>query len=162
MGWMSAELLNVFDADKIEDEAQLELQKIPQSEMTPAIEEQIRAKAQDRLANIASSTFNGELNEYIVTVRNLHDQKIDSINIDTIVRSGFNSFTQEKAKETIKSFTEYLEQHKDEIMALSIFYNQPYNRHENEHGEENSVAEIDMSCHRHKISEHRQNHTAGN
>lgn len=128
LGQMSAELLNVFDADKIEDEAQLELQKIPQSEMTPAIEEQIRAKAQERLANIASSTFNGELNEYIVTVRNLHDQKIDTINIDTIVRSGFNTFTLEKAKETIKSFAEYLEQHKDEIMALSIFYNQPYNR----------------------------------
>lgn len=97
-------------------------------EITPAIEEQIRAKAQQKLADVASSTFNGELNEYIVTVRNLHDQKIDSINIDTVVRSGFNSFTQEKAKETIKSFAEYLEQHKDEIMALSIFYNQPYNR----------------------------------
>ena len=55
-------------------------------------------------------------------------KKTDSINIDTVVRSGFNSFTQEKAKETIKSFAEYLEQHKDEIMALSIFYNQPYNR----------------------------------
>lgn len=96
--------------------------------MTPAIEEQIRAKAQQKLADVASSTFNGELNEYIATVRNLHDQKIDSINIDTVVQSGFNSFTQEKAKETIKSFAEYLEQHKDEIMALSIFYNQPYNR----------------------------------
>ena len=128
LGQMSAELLNAFDADKIEDEAQLELRKIPQTEITPAMEEQIRAKAQERLADVASSTFNGELNEYIVTVRNLHDQKIDTVNIDTVVRSGFNSFTQEKAKETIKSFTEYLEQHKDEILALSIFYNQPYNR----------------------------------
>lgn len=128
LGQMSAELLNAFDFDKIEDEAQLELQKIPRMEITPAMEEQIRAKAQEKLADVASSTFNGELNEYIVTVRNLHDQKIDSINIDTVVRSGFNSFTQEKAKETIKSFAEYLEQHKDEIMALSIFYNQPYNR----------------------------------
>ncbi|MCQ2319075.1 MAG: restriction endonuclease subunit R, partial [Bacteroidales bacterium] len=128
LGQISAELLNAFDADKIEEESRLELQKIPRMEITPAIEEQIRAKAQQKLANVASSTFNGELNEYIVTVRNLHDQKIDSINIDTVVRSGFNSFTQEKAKETIKSFAEYLEQHKDEIMALSIFYNQPYNR----------------------------------
>ncbi len=128
LGQMSAELLNAFDADKIEDETQLELQKISRTEITPAIEEQIRAKARQKLADIASSTFNGELNEYIVTVRNLHDQKIDSVNIDTVVRSGFNTFTLEKAKETVKSFSEYLEQHKDEIMALSIFYNQPYNR----------------------------------
>ena len=128
LGQMSAELLSAFDPDKIDDEAQKELRKIPPVEMTPAIEEEIRKKAQQRLADVASSTFNGELNEYIVTVRSLHDQKIDTVNIDTVLKSGFNSFTLEKAKETVKDFSEYLEQHKDEIMALSIFYNQPYNR----------------------------------
>jgi type I restriction enzyme R subunit len=128
LGQMSAELLSAFDPDKIDEEAQKELQKIPPVEMTPAIEEEIRKKAQQRLADVASSTFNGELNEYIVAVRSLHDQKIDTINIDTVLVSGFNSFTLEKAKETVKDFSEYLEQHKDEIMALSIFYNQPYNR----------------------------------
>ena len=128
LGQMSAELLSAFDPDKIDDEAQAELKKIPPAELTPAIEEEIRRKAQQRLADIASSTFNGELNEYIVTVRNLHDQKIDTVNLDTVLKSEFNSFTLEKAKETVHDFTEYLEQHKDEIMALSIFYNQPYNR----------------------------------
>lgn len=128
LGQMSAELLSAFDPDKIDDEAQTELKKIPPTELTPAIEEEIRRKAQQRLADVASSTFNGELNEYIVTVRNLHDQKIDTVNLDTVLKSEFNSFTLEKAKETVKDFAEYLEQHKDEIMALSIFYNQPYNR----------------------------------
>lgn len=130
LGQMSAELLNAFDPDKIEEEMQKIKHSFSCDAMTPVIEDDIWAKAQEKLANVASSTFNGELNEYIVTVRNLHDQKIDTVNIDTVVRSGFNSFTQEKAKETIKSFTEYLEQHKDEILALSIFYNQPYNRRE--------------------------------
>ena len=128
LGQMSAELLAAFDPDKIEDEVQPQLKDISPTEMTPAIEEEIRKKAQQRLADIASSTFNGELNEYIVLVRSLHDQKIDSVNMDTVISSGFNSFTKEKAEETVKSFAEYLEQHKDEIMALSIFYNQPYNR----------------------------------
>ncbi|MBQ1653376.1 MAG: restriction endonuclease subunit R, partial [Bacteroidales bacterium] len=128
LGQMSAELLAAFDPDKIDREAQPELQKISRADMTPAIEEKIRAEAQKRLADTASLTFNGELNEYIVKVRTLHDQKIDSINIDTVVSSGFNSFTLEKAQETVRDFAEYLEQHKDEITALSIFYNQPYNR----------------------------------
>jgi type I restriction enzyme R subunit len=128
LGQMSAELLAAFDPDKIDDEVQPQLRNIPPAEMTPAIEEEIRKKAQQRLADIASSAFNGELNEYIVLVRSLHDQKIDSVNMDTVISSGFNSFTKEKAEETVKSFAEYLEQHKDEIMALSIFYNQPYNR----------------------------------
>lgn len=128
LGQMSAELLAAFDPDKIDNAAQPELQKISRADMTPAIEEKIRAEAQKRLADTASLTFNGELNEYIVKVRTLHDQKIDSINIDTVVSSGFNSFTLEKAQETVRDFAEYLEQHKDEITALSIFYNQPYNR----------------------------------
>ena len=128
LGQMSADLLAAFDPDKIEDEAQPQLKDISPAEITPAIEEEIRKKAQQRLADIASSTFNGELNEYIVLVRSLHDQKIDTVNIDKVLKSGFNSFTLEKAKETVKDFAEYLEQHKDEIMALSIFYNQPYNR----------------------------------
>ena len=128
LGQMSAELLAAFDPDKIDSVAQPELQKISRADMTPAIEEKIRAEARKRLADTASLTFNGELNEYIVKVRTLHDQKIDSINIDSVVSSGFNSFTLEKAQETVRDFAEYLEQHKDEITALSIFYNQPYNR----------------------------------
>ena len=128
LGQMSAELLAAFDPDKIDIAAQPELQKINPNDMTPDIEVKIRAEAQKRLADTASVTFNGELNEYIVKVRTMHDQKIDSINIDTVISSGFNSFTLEKAQETVRDFAEYLERHKDEIMALSIFYNQPYNR----------------------------------
>ena len=128
LGQISADLINAFDPDKIDDLAKPEIDTIPRSEITPAIEEQIRKKAQQKLFDIATSTFNGELNEYIVLVRSLHDQKIDSVNMDTVISSGFNSFTKAKAEETVKSFAEYLEQHKDEIMALSIFYNQPYNR----------------------------------
>lgn len=125
---MSAELLAAFDPDNIEDAAQPEIQSIPLIKRTPAIEKKIREEAQKRLIETAISTFNGELNEYIVTVRNLHDQKIDTINLDTVILSEFNRFTLEKAKETIHDFTQYLEQHKNEILALSIFYNQPYNR----------------------------------
>lgn len=128
LGQMSAELLAAFDPDNIEDAAQPEIQSIPLIKMTPAIEKKIREDAQKRLIETAISTFNGELNEYIVTVRNLHDQKIDTINLDTVILSEFNRFTLEKAKETIHDFTQYLEQHKNEILALSIFYNQPYNR----------------------------------
>ena len=36
----------------------------------------------------------------------------------------------DKATAIVKDFNEYLELHKDEIKALSIFYNQPYNRRE--------------------------------
>lgn len=128
LGQMSAELLKAFDPDEIEQAMQPALKAVPHADLTPEMEEKIRKEAQKHLADTASSTFNGELNEYIVTVRNMHDQKIDIINTDTVLTSGFSNFTKEKAQETVQNFAEYLEQHKDEIMALSIFYNQPYNR----------------------------------
>lgn len=115
LGQMSAELLATFDPDKIDEMAKPKLQSIPPVEMTPALEEKIRKEAQQHLADIASSTFNGELNEYIVTVRNLHDQKIDTVNIDTVLQSGFNSFTLEKAKETVKDFADDQRPHCEQL-----------------------------------------------
>ncbi len=60
-------------------------------------------------------------------MRKEHEQIIDHINIDTVTKSEWDSFSVDKAKETVKDFSEYLNKHKDEIKALSIFYNQLYN-----------------------------------
>lgn len=76
----------------------------------------------------ASKTFNGELNDYLDNVRKQHEQIIDSVNIDTVTKSEWDTTSVDKATQIVKDFTAYLEANKDEIKALSIFYNQPYNR----------------------------------
>jgi type I restriction enzyme R subunit len=76
----------------------------------------------------AASTFRGQLNEYIENVRKEHEQIIDHVNIDTITKSEWDTTSVDKANEIVKDFNEYLELHKVEIKALSIFDNQPYNR----------------------------------
>ena len=63
-------------------------------------------------------------------MRREHEQIIDSVNIDTVTKSEWDTTSVDKATAIVKDFSEYLEQHKDEIKALSIFYNQPYNRRE--------------------------------
>ncbi len=78
----------------------------------------------------ATSTFNGKLNEYLEKVRTVHEQIIDSHNIDTVTKSEWDKTSGDKAAATVKDFSEYLEANKDEIKALSIFYYQPYNRRE--------------------------------
>jgi type I restriction enzyme R subunit len=107
---ITKELLSAYDPDEIERNASDNLD------------------AQQYLITQAASTFNGELNEYLDNVRKQYEQIIDSVNIDTVTRSEWNTTSVEKAKEAVKGFSEYLEKHKDEIKALSIFYNQPYNR----------------------------------
>ena len=120
---MTKELLNAYDPDLIEQKAEV----LMKSENLPTLE-LAKEQAQKQLINAAAESFNGELNEYLDNVRKIHEQIIDKVNIDTITKSEWNKDSTDKAKETVKNFEEYLEQNKDEIKALSIFYNQPYNR----------------------------------
>ncbi|TRX72559.1 DEAD/DEAH box helicase family protein [Carboxylicivirga sp. M1479] len=125
---ITKELITAFDADVIDDKARLQIEAAPIENRTPAFIEDAKQKAQQELITQAASTFNGELNEYLDNVRKEHDQIIDSVNIDTVTKSEWDKTSLDKAHEIIQDFSSYLATHKDEIKALSIFYNQPYLR----------------------------------
>ena len=127
---ITKELISAFDHDEIDNRAQLEIEKIPEQERTPALIKEAKKTAQEELVRQASSTFNGQLNNYLDNVRREHYQLIDNRNIDTVIKSEWDTTSVDKATAIVKDFNEYLELHKDEIKALSIFYNQPYNRRE--------------------------------
>ena len=125
---ITKELILAFDPDEIESKAQIEIEKVPEQDRTPELIENAKKKAQEELIVQASKTFNGKFNDYVDNVRKQHEQIIDEINIDTVTKSEWETTSTEKATEIVKDFTAYLEANKDEIKALSIFYNQPYNR----------------------------------
>ena len=127
---ITKELITAYDQDEIDNRAQLEIDKIPIQDRTPALIEEAKKIAQEELVRQAASTFNGELNNYLDNVRREHEQIIDSINLDTVTKSEWDTTSVDKATAIVKDFNEYLELHKDEIKALSIFYNQPYNLRE--------------------------------
>jgi type I restriction enzyme R subunit len=127
---ITKELLTAYDQDDIDNKAQQEIDKIPIPDRTPALIDEAKKTAQEELVRQAASTFNGELNDYLDNVRKEHEQIIDSVNIDTVTKSEWDTTSVNKATAIVKDFSEYLELHKDEIKALSIFYNQPYNRRE--------------------------------
>ncbi|WP_423819201.1 type I restriction-modification enzyme R subunit C-terminal domain-containing protein [Salinimicrobium sp. TIG7-5_MAKvit] len=125
---ITKELISAFDPDAIENGAQELIKDIPQAERTPAQYEEAKKEAQEKLALEAAKTFNGQLNDYLENVRKEHEQIIDHINIDTVTKSEWEKTSVDQAKETVQNFSQYLEANKDEIRALSIFYNQPYQR----------------------------------
>jgi type I restriction enzyme R subunit len=120
------ELFNAINPDVIEETARVDYQ-VPKDE-SPS-EGQLQ-KAQITLMDQAAFTFNGELNEYIENVKKKHDQIIDDINQDHVVFAGWDAQAVEKSTETVEHFKRYIEQHKEEIVALQILYNQPYRRKE--------------------------------
>ncbi len=125
---ITKELLTAYDPDAIEEKTQEIIAKIPVEDRTPQAFDDSRKEAQETLIKQAATTFNGELNSYVDNVRKQHEQIIDSINIDSVTRSEWDTTSVDKATEIVKDFSEYLLKHKDEIKALSIFYDQPYNR----------------------------------
>ena len=125
---ITKDLINAYDLDEIERQAEQILAPLSELERTPEKIELAKQEAQKALIQEASSTFNGELSDYLENVRKVHEQIIDHVNIDTVTKSEWDSYTTEKANEIIQDFSDYMDQHKDEIKALSIFYNQPYNR----------------------------------
>ncbi|MEL6718073.1 MAG: DEAD/DEAH box helicase family protein [Bacteroidota bacterium] len=127
---IAKELIAAFDPDEIEREAQQILAQTPVQDRTPALAEEASQQAQEKLIVQVAKSFNGELNEYLEDVRKQHEQIIDHINIDRITKSEWEVSSQDKAKQLVQSFEDYLRAHKDEITALRIFFNQPYRRRE--------------------------------
>jgi len=133
LGSCARDLLNAYNPDLYEPMALALLNEVDLVDRKPDHEEHCKNKAIQRLATDAAKTFNGKLNEYIENVRRVHEQIIDTINQDTVIRSGWNKDAKENAKGLIQDFAEYIEANKDEITALSIFYDQPYRRRELTH-----------------------------
>jgi type I restriction enzyme R subunit len=65
------------------------------------------------------------LREALLTVQRRDDQIIDTVSEDTLLASDWNAQAEEQAQQTITSFCQYMEQHRDEITALQILYNRP-------------------------------------
>lgn len=84
-------------------------------------------EAKEELVEIACKPFDDpEFRELLINIKKDTEQLIDDISDDTVLEVGFSEESKEKAKQTIDSFKDYIEEHKDEIDALSIIYNQSY------------------------------------
>jgi type I restriction enzyme R subunit len=122
------ELLNAFNPDVLE-----EIESKVRTEMAGAAPVEIEAKIKtqtENLQNEAAKVFTGELNEYIENVRKAHEQKIDLANPDEVIHVGWDKDNTNKANEIIASFSEWMQENIDELIALQIFYNQPFRRRE--------------------------------
>jgi len=122
------DLLNAYNPDTIDDIRQEIVRQTPYAS-ADTIEAKVEEQAAE-LQNKAANVFTGDLNEYIENVRKAHEQKIDLLNPDELVNVGWDKNNKDKANEIIQSFTEWINAHKDEILALQLFYGQPFQRRE--------------------------------
>lgn len=94
------------------------------------LEDQVNQKHQAILEHAISVFHNPDLRDFIVDVRRKYDQIIDTLNIDAVVNSGWVKDQQAEAEKLVADFKLWIEENKDEITALQIFYDQPFRRRE--------------------------------
>lgn len=117
---VAEDLLNAFDEDIIHAKACAE-----NGTVSPTPEQ--NAKAQKELIKQAVEPFQKpEVRDFIENVRRNHDQIIDSVNLDKVLFAGYSANREENADRVISTFKDFIEENKDEILALRIIYNEQY------------------------------------
>ena len=122
---IAGELLQAIDPDNVEEKTAEVTAAHP--ELTP---EDAEKKARKELMKEACALFNGALANCILDLRRDHDQILDDQNVDTVTASGWNRDVTLQAQSTFDSFKKYVESHRADIVALQIYYDQPYRRRE--------------------------------
>ena len=113
-------LLNAFDDDVIRQRAQQDNGvDIPTDEQLAQAKEDLITEA------VAPFRDNGK-NTVIDNIRRSHDQIMDDVNLDTVLFAGFDTNKEENADKVMKTFRDFIDENKDEIISLRIIYNEAY------------------------------------
>lgn len=116
------DLFDAIDPDKVEADAKTAGHPDPDDiAMQDAREERIKH---------AANVFTGPLINLLDTIRRDNEQTIDHDNLDTLLRAEWAGDVAENAKQIAQEFEDYLTANRDEIEALSIYFNTPARRSE--------------------------------
>ncbi len=122
-------LIAALDPNRIVETARVMAQEqgITRTEETLTVQELAAAKARRVFA--ACVPFDRpELRDAIESARREREQIIDHLNLDQVTFAGYSAQAEAQAQQVIQSFTAFIAAHRDEIAALSFFYQQPYQR----------------------------------
>jgi type I restriction enzyme, R subunit len=122
-------LINAIDIDKVTAAAiaTAAANGFTRSEDTVTAEEIAAARA-ERVAAACLAFDKPELRDEIESARREREQLIDHVNLDHLITSDYSAQADAEAAKVVQTFADYINEHKDEIAALSFFYAQPYQR----------------------------------
>ena len=116
------DLFDAIDPDKVE----ADVKAAGHPEPDDAAMNEAREKRIAEAANI----FTGPLITTLDTIRRDNEQTIDHDTMDKVTVADWAGDADENAKAIAQEFEEYLKEHRDEIEALSIYFNTPARRAE--------------------------------
>jgi len=124
---VAVNLANVYDPDVIDTNVRKKF-KLPEN--VEPTEEQIQSTIQPIIQSAIRPFDNPKLRDFVETVRQKIYQIIDETNPDKVTFSGFDTQAKENSEEIINNFRKFIDENKNEIIALRILYSQPERRRE--------------------------------
>ena len=119
-GKLAEALLNAFDEEVIKQTA------VNTFQATEPDEEQLNEAQKAMIADAVKPFYDPDTRDFIENIRRSHEQIIDNTNLDTVLFADFDSEQEKNVDRTIQTFHEFIEENKDEIIALRIIYNESY------------------------------------
>jgi type I restriction enzyme R subunit len=89
-------------------------------------EEQLDGVEREMVKAALKPFLNPKLRDAILAAKSACEQVIDELTPDELLQAGFDAKAMEKAQALVKSFKQFIEEHKDELEAIRVFYSRPY------------------------------------
>src|SRR5205085_10840730 len=85
---------------------------------------QLEAAEQSLIKEAIKPFYDPHLRDLLLQIKQDNEQTIDRISKDEVLAAGYSQAALDKAKAKIDDFKRFIEQHKDELTALQVFYGQ--------------------------------------
>ena len=95
----------------------------PIESLTPA---QIQEGADWLITEACEPFDNPDLCDTLIELNKQQEQTIDTVSQDSVIFSGFDQEAKAQAEQRVESFKQFIEDNRDELTALQIFYSKPY------------------------------------
>jgi len=100
------------------------------SDLVAAADPDARAGAKnlDDFVAAAVRPLTPAVRQQLLDLKKLKEQIIDTVSADEVLDAGFSAAAKQRAESIVKSFEQFIKDHKDEITALQVLYSQPHSR----------------------------------
>lgn len=116
------DLLDSIDADRVRETALDAMPAEQKSSGKEPTEEQLDAAEQSLIKQALTPFYDPKLRDAILDIKLLNEQTIDRISKDRVLAAGYSQEALDNARTKIDDFRRFIEDHKDELTALQVFY----------------------------------------
>ena len=134
---LANDLLSALDPDAQIAAAQ---EQFATESPTPAQVDAAAATLMQQAASVLAD--NPDLRAALIELHERNEQIIDEVTRDTVREAGFSLEASQRARATVDSFRQFIDEHKDAITALELLYSRPRGQRHVTHEELDALADV--------------------